>query len=177
MGCLQQVKQFKKGECLMKEISITNKELIGFWNALHSVKSEPTFVKFNYAKSRTKAFLKDAISSLQEISTPSNEYQKYSRLVDKAMKDSYKKGKDGKRKLDDKGNPIVDEKKFNVKKEKLDEEYKNQIEEYKELQKKFDEQLDEKVSVKVFFCSIEDVPPIPEEYMDILYYMFKADGE
>ena len=154
---------------------------------LQHVKGPGMKARFTYKVARNKRLIEPVIKSLDEMVKPSDDHKKYTDARQKLLKEFAKK--------DENGDPTMqtrfidgrqqesyvipgigdDKSDFNVKMDKLKEEYEKVIDDQKEREEKYDEHLDEECDDFTPYMVDWNLIPenLPQEAMDGVHYMIK----
>lgn len=159
-------------------MEITNERLIRLWNVLSELGKEKSDVKFAYAIAKNKKRVEPEINALTDAQKLTDEFQAYEKKRIEICNEMCKKDDDGNNVTDNGEFKIEDKPKFNKKIEKLQKEYKEDIDEQKKRIDDFNDILKAKVEMDFYNIKAEYLPKdIKPDHLELLLDFLEGEPE
>lgn len=161
--------------------TIVRGELIRLFDVLGRNKDKAFSRRLAYALSRTKQMWAKEVRSFSEFQKPSEEYMEFDKKRVELLEKYGRRDPDGELVVDRQGRVSLETEEresFDLQVKRLEQDYKEVIEEQKNHSKEISSMLNDEVEVPVCQIPFEEIPEeINLEMMDVLYYMIRETKE
>lgn len=143
-------------------------EFVKIFNDLSSIK-DIDGVKFGYALAKNINIMKSEVETMQSSLNPTPKFQEYDRKRVELAEKFSKKNEDGTPEIIDNAYKIQEITKFNTELEKLQGNYKEEIDAQNKKIEEYNSLLDEEIAHEFFKLKLENIPETMAKHIPILY--------